>query len=240
VRLSALFLAAYAAGDLSGRLPEDLPEACRKTLPELLDKGFLASLGDSQYRLSPAVRHLAGLLPHPSAPSQASPSPTRAAGAEAFEFSEQSWERWKSAASPALQRHVAAVEACRVCALPTERVAMAFMGQPTPLPYQKGLTTAYAAWKEAHRDRGPEAARFTVAFRKEHGHGPSYNQLCDGLGWTVPRHLRSFIIRRLRANEWLTDTSPVPWTLRPGAAAQGIALPPRAGAPATVATSFSG
>ncbi|GLW19783.1 hypothetical protein Stsp01_65260 [Streptomyces sp. NBRC 13847] len=63
-------------------------------------------------------------------------------------------------------------------------------------------------------------------FRAKHGHGPSYNQLCS-VGWDVCRSVRGFIVQRLLSNEWLTDTSPVPWTLRPGQAAQalGIALP---------------
>lgn len=84
---------------------------------------------------------------------------------------------------------------------------------------------AYGQWKDEHPDRGPKAAGFTVAFRAEHGHGPSFKQLGDGLGWTLPRPVLGFVV--VRANEWLTNTGKVPWTLRPGTAAQqqGIALP---------------
>ncbi|MET8658619.1 hypothetical protein [Streptomyces griseus] len=77
-----------------------------------------------------------------------------------------------------------------------------------------------------------------MAFRAEHGHGPSFKQLGDGLGWTLPRSVLGFVVVRLVANEWLARTGEVPWTLRPGSAAQqqGIALPaarrPTAAAPA--------
>ncbi|MEU4969106.1 hypothetical protein [Streptomyces smyrnaeus] len=87
---------------------------------------------------------------------------------------------------------------------------------------------AYGQWKDAHPDRGPQAARFTVTFRAEHGHGPSYRQLCMGLDWKpINWQVRGFIVQRLLSSEWLTSTGTVPWTLRPGPAAQeqGITLP---------------
>ncbi|MFJ7063625.1 hypothetical protein ACIQVA_39320 [Streptomyces microflavus] len=108
-----------------------------------------------------------------------------------------------------------------------ERVAKAFI-----LPAGNGffpwhVKTAYGQWKDEHPDRGPQAADFTVAFRTEHGHGPSFKQLGDGMGWELPRPVLGFVVTRLVANEWLTKTGEVPWTLRPGAAAQqqGIVLP---------------
>ncbi|MFF7534661.1 hypothetical protein ACFZB2_37025 [Streptomyces bobili] len=82
------------------------------------------------------------------------------------------------------------------------------------------MREAYSSRKEQHPDRGPLAAQFTVAFRAEHGHGPSCSQLCSGMGWNRPRTLRTFIVHRLLANEWLTDTAPAPWTPRPGKTAQ--------------------
>jgi hypothetical protein len=36
----------------------------------------------------------------------------------------------------------------------------------------------------------------------------------------MSRELRIHVIRRLIAEGWLTNTDPVPWTLRPGKAAQ--------------------
>lgn len=46
------------------------------------------------------------------------------------------------------------------------------------------------------------------------------------LGWQFgARELRSFIVQRLITNEWLTNTPPVPWTLRPGKAAQTDTAP---------------
>ncbi|GFH72916.1 hypothetical protein Sdia_36840 [Streptomyces diastaticus subsp. diastaticus] len=133
----------------------------------------------------------------------------------------------RAAAPPALRRHAEAVEFCAVCALEPGQVAAAFMERVQPQFVPKWIKNSYGEWKEAHPDRGPQAAEFTVAFRAEHGHGPSYNQLCSGLGWDVCRSVRSFIVRRPLSNEWLMETSPVPWTLRPGvtAQAQGIALP---------------
>ena len=93
--------------------------------------------------------------------------------------------------------------------------------------FSKNTKTAYGEWKDTHPDRGPLAAQLTVAFRGEHGHGPSHSQLCSGLAWDLKGPLRGFVMGRLVANEWLTGTGSVPWTLCPGQAAQaqGITLP---------------
>ncbi|MFE5628316.1 hypothetical protein [Streptomyces sp. NPDC056543] len=85
----------------------------------------------------------------------------------------------------------------------------------------------YNTWKGKNPDRGELAARFTVEFPAEHGHDPSYGQLCTGLGWDLFRTLSNLVVQRLLTNGRLTDTAPVPWTLRPGATANahGIILP---------------
>ncbi|MFJ7200945.1 MULTISPECIES: hypothetical protein [unclassified Streptomyces] len=229
-RLAALFLAAHSSCKLHGKLPDDFPEACRAALPDLLDKNFLADVAGDRYRLDAGVRHLAGMLHNPADPAEpALPRPPQCA-AERPHISPAEWAKWKAKASPALRRHAETVENCSVCALPLDHVTDAFTATRSPVPAPRYVREAYGAWKEEHPDRGPLAARFTIAFRTEHGHGPSYNQLCVGLGWDLPRSLRSFIVGRLLANEWLTDTAPVPWTLRPGNTAQahGIVLPGRA------------
>ncbi len=226
-RLAALFLAAHASSKLRGTLPADLPDACRTALPDLLSRNFLADLSGDHYRLDAGVRHLAGLLPNPADPEKtAARKPPRQA-LEQPRISPAEWAQWKAKASPALRRHAEAVENCPVCALPLDQVATAFTATRHLLPAPRYAREAYGAWKEQHPDRGPLAARFTITFRADHGHGPSYNQLCTGLGWDLPRTLRTFIVRRLLANEWLTETAPKPWTLRPGRTAQahGIVLP---------------
>ncbi|KPI02912.1 hypothetical protein OK074_5062 [Actinobacteria bacterium OK074] len=230
-RLAGAFLAAHSTSRLLGRIPPDLPEACRAALPDLLHKGFLAELSEDRYLLDPAVRHLAGMRPPTLGEHAAEPSTgdTKAAppSAPEFQFDAGAWAQWKSTVTPALRRHVESVEYCAVCALRPERVAEAFMTPARSQFFSKNVKAAYGEWKNAHPDRGPLAAEFTVTFRSEHGHGPSYGQLCSELGWDLKRSLRGFIVRRLLANEWLTDTAPVPWTLRPGPAAQaqGIVLP---------------
>ncbi len=233
-RLAALFLAAHSSSKLHGDLPEDLPEACRAALPDLLNKGFLADLSRDRYRLAPEVRHLAGMLPHPADPNKAPAPRPKQRTAELAQISPAEWEQWKVKASPALRRHAEAVENCPKCALPLQRLAAAFMSTRDLIPAPGYARKGYGAWKEEHPDRGPLTANYAVSFRREHGHGPSYTQLCTGLGWDLPRSLRTFIVRRLIANEWLTDTAPVPWTLRPGATAQahGIVLPGQALQPA--------
>ncbi|MGW7360426.1 hypothetical protein ACWGI0_28290 [Streptomyces sp. NPDC054802] len=230
-RLAGLFLAAHSTSKLHGRIPPDLPEACRAALPDLLRKGFLADLSEERCRLDPAVRHLAGMR-RPTPEEQTAEPPegdTEAVrpSTPGFQFSADGWTQWKNTTTSALRRHVESVEYCAVCALPPERVAEAFMTLGRPQFFSKNVKAAYGGWKNAHPDRGPLSAEFTVAFRAEHGHGPSYRQLCSGLGWDTKRSLRGFIVVRLLANEWLTGTAPVPWTLRPGKAAQaqGIVLP---------------
>ncbi|MFI5682370.1 hypothetical protein [Streptomyces sp. NPDC051636] len=231
-RLAALFLAAHSTSKLLGQIPSNLPEACRAALPDLLRKSFLAELSEDRCRLDPTVRHLSGMR-HPTEDERTATTNRKSNGAamspaaRGFEFSADAWLHWKAAATPALRRHVEAVEYCALCALPAERVAEAFMVPARPQFVPKNTKAAYGKWKETHPDRGPLAARFTVDFRAEHGHGPSCNQLCTGLGWNLRRQVRLFVVQRLVANEWLTNTGPVPWTLRPGQAAeaQGILLP---------------
>lgn len=210
-RMAALFLAAHGPAERHGRLPADLPDLSRAALPELLDKGFLLELDGDRYLLADAVRHLAGMHA-PAAP----PPPRDRTAAESL-----SWDAWKAQASVALRRHAEAVEHCARCHMATVRVAEAFMRKAVPAQISEGVRAAYAAWTETRPDRGPLAAQFAAAFRAEHGHGPSVKQLCVGMGWgKQPRDLRILIIRGLIADEWLTNTEPVPWTLRPGKAAQ--------------------
>ncbi|MFE5587228.1 hypothetical protein [Kitasatospora sp. NPDC056531] len=234
-RLAALFTAAHGTSEEVGPLPPDLPAACRAALPDLLDKGFLAELTSERYRLAPQVQHLSGLRP-PATEETTAPHPkggtasaTATAATPGFEFDAAAWERWKSEASPALRRHAESVEFCALCAMAPERVAMAFM-LPAP-PQRPSLGSrdlaAYRKWTDAHPDRGPLAAKYTLAFRADHGHGPSYRQLLVGLGARNNRQVNQFIVRRLLLKRWLTSTGEVPWTLRPGRAAQeqGIVLP---------------
>lgn len=239
-RLAALFLAAHSSAELVGDIPAWLPGACRDALPDLLGKGFLAEVSGNAYRLGPAVCHLAGLFRTPEelaalAEQEEARRAVRAAAAaeEPEEITPERWAEWKSGVSPALLRHVEAVEQCASCRLPFGRVAKAFMSSPSPVPSPRSVLGDYDKWRDAHPDCGREAAAFTVAFRAEHGHGPSYGQLCRGLGWKkLSRSLRGFVVGRVLAEGWLTDTSPVPWTLRPGktAHAQGIVLPKQAAA----------
>jgi len=205
-RLAALFLAAYSSSDCYGTLPQDLPEHCLGALPELTSAGFLADLADDRYLLDVSVRHLSGLHPRSH---------------DNMAIARLNWQAWKERASPALRRHAENVEHCTLCSIPLDQVASAFMRPATQMKVLPRVRTAYGAWKDTQPDRGPHAAEFAAAWRAEHGHGPSIRQLCSGLGWSAgPRELQVFIVRRLIANEWLTDTAPVPWTLRPGKAAQ--------------------
>ncbi|MFD9541459.1 hypothetical protein [Streptomyces sp. NPDC060022] len=210
-RLAALFLAAHAWAERHGTLPADLPVLCRAALPELLTKGFLLELEGDRYLLADAVRHLSGM--------HALPDPSRPRDRTAEE--PLSWDAWKAQASVALRRHAEAVEHCPRCHMATVRVAEAFMRKAVPAQTPASVRTAYGVWKDSQPDCGPRAAEFAAAFRAEHGHGPSVKQLCVGLGWKKQsRDLRILIVRRLIADEWLTNTEPVPWTLRPGRAAQ--------------------
>ncbi|MEV7403609.1 hypothetical protein AB0N93_24865 [Streptomyces sp. NPDC091267] len=234
-RLAALFLAAHSSSELVGRIPAHLPEACRAALPELVAKGFLAELSGDAYRLDPAMRHLAGMFRTAEeiaelAEQEEAQRAARAAVAvaEPEEITPDQWAEWKSGVSPALLRHVEAVEQCPVCRFSFGRVAQAFMSTPSAVPAPRSVVSDYDTWRAAHPDCGREAATFAVEFRAEHGHGPSYSQLCKGLRWKkLSRSLRGLVVSRILADGWLTDTSPVPWTLRPGKAAhaQGIALP---------------
>lgn len=205
-RLAALFLAAHSSNDCHGVLPDEMPEHCRQALPELMSNGFIVDLADDRYVLDASVQHLSGMHPR----SHDSTALVRVR-----------WEMWKDGVSPALRRHAEAVEHCPLCALPLERVAPAFMQQGLPLQAMAKVHTAYGAWKDTQPDRGPRAAEFAATWRAEHGHGPSIAQLCSGLGWPLEsRDLRAYIVQRLVANEWLTHTFPVPWTLRPGKSVQ--------------------
>ena len=234
-RLAALFLAAYCTDELVGEAPDDLPVACYPAVAVLLEKGFLAEVSGRTYRLGPAVGHLAGMFrtPEEAAALAAEEAARRAANeaaaaAELVEITPDQWAEWKSGISPALLRHVEAVEQCASCRCSFGRVAKAFMSAPSPVPAPRAAAGDYDAWREAHPECGREAAEFTVAFRAEHGHGPSYGQLCKGLGWKkLSRSLRGLVVSGIIADGWLTETSPVPWTLRPGKAAQaqGIVLP---------------
>ncbi|MFC8226563.1 hypothetical protein [Streptomyces sp. NPDC057287] len=211
VRLAALFLAAHGPADEYGTLPALLPDECGAALPELLAKGFLRELDGSRYLLAEGVRHLSGTRP----PSDTPPA-TRAPEEEP-----PSWDEWKDRASVALRRHVEAVEGCPRCSLSTARVSEAFMRKAVPAQVQEKVRRAHDVWEAGHPDQGPAAAEFSAAFRAEHGHGPSVKQLCNALEWgKMSRDLRIHVIRRLIDDGWLTNTEPVPWTLRPGRAAQ--------------------
>ncbi|MER6405944.1 hypothetical protein ABT269_20900 [Streptomyces viridosporus] len=230
-RLASLFTAAHSTSRLLGQIPPHLPEACRAALPDLLHKGFLAELSADQCRLDAQVRHLSGMrLPTDEEKTAARPK-SRSRGVPAmtpgFQFDAEAWTQWKNAATPALRRHVETVEYCALCALPPERGAEAFMLPSRPQFFSKETKAAYGQWKDAHPNRGPLAARFTVTFRAEHGHGPSFRQLCAGLDWGQRRPVLGFVVQRLLATQWLTSTGTVPWTLRPGQTAQeqGITLP---------------
>lgn len=213
-RLAALFLAAHSRSDRIGTLPAGLPAQCRAALPELLAKNFLSEVDGDRYQLSEAVRHLSGrYLDLDDRPS------SRPVGKSPVV--ELSWEDWKAEASTALRRHVENVERCALCRFSTVRVAEAFMRKAVPVQCDEDVRTAYDEWEKTQQDRGPRAAEFAAAFRADHGHGPSFKQLCQGLGWKKqPRALRALIVGRLIADAWLTNTEPVPWTLRPGKAYQ--------------------
>lgn len=238
VRLAALFLAAHCSAELVGHAPAELPGACYGAVPTLLEKGFLAEVSGQTYRLGTAVGHLAGMFRTPEElAALAQEEEERRAAREAAsalqpkEVTRERWAEWKSGISPALLRHVEAVEQCPLCHFPFGRVANAFLASPSSVPAPRTVLDAYGTWRDAHPDCGREAALFTVAFRTEHGHGPSYNQLCRGLRWKkLSSALRGIVVGSLLAEGWLTATPPVPWTLRPGktAHAQGVVLPGQA------------
>ncbi|WP_173476252.1 hypothetical protein [Streptomyces sp. 150FB] len=53
------------------------------------------------------------------------------------------WTDWKTSATPALRRHIEAVEYCAVCPLPPERVAEAFMLPGHPQFFSEETKCAY-------------------------------------------------------------------------------------------------
>ncbi|WP_420713382.1 hypothetical protein, partial [Streptomyces sp. NRRL WC-3549] len=217
MRLAALYLAAHGKPDRPGALPADLPEHCRAMLPDLLAKGFLKELDGADYLLADAVRHLSGM--------RTAPAPVVRPRAEEAE-EPLSWDAWKAQAGVALRRHVEAVEHCPRCTLSPGRVSEAFMRKPVPAQADDKVRAGYAAWRENQAEPGPRAARFAADFRAAHGHGPSVKQLCLGLSERKqPRRLRIYIVRQLIAEGWLTNTEPVPWTLRPGRAATEAGVP---------------
>ncbi|MGI5484707.1 hypothetical protein [Streptomyces lavendofoliae] len=131
------------------------------------------------------------------------------------------------------------VECCTRCAMHVERVAEAYVVPYQPEFFHKEAEVAYGHWKVSHPERGRQAAADTVVFRAEHGHGLSFRQLCKGRGWGFNRQVRGLVVGGLMADEWLTATGTVPWTLRPGPAAQArdIDLPKaRSAPPAAVVT----
>ncbi|MCP2313977.1 hypothetical protein [Kitasatospora paracochleata] len=230
-RLAALLHAAHGTAEGLGQVPAGLPGACRAAMADLESKGFIVDVTGDRFRLASQVGHLAGMRPLTEDERAKLPGaltePQKPVSSR-FHIEDHDWNRWKDSITPALRRHVEAVENCSLCSLARDRVAQAFLGPlcPPPRLYPRTME-AYGPWKAAHPDRGPQAAAFTVAFREKHGHGPSFNQLREGLGWELPRGLQVFVVRRLLANQWLISTGQMPWTLRPGPAAeaQGIALP---------------
>ncbi|GGZ08005.1 hypothetical protein CP967_32770 [Streptomyces nitrosporeus] len=224
MRLAALYLAAHGEAGRRRAVPAGLPATCRAILPDLLAKGFLSELDGDGYVLGEAVRHTAGDRTPPPAPVRPPDAPAE---------QQLSWDDWKAQASAALRRHVENVEGCTLCGLSTERVSEAFMRKPVPAQFDDKARAAYARWREAEPDPGPRAAEFAAAFRAEHHHGPSVRQFCQGLyARKQSRRLRILIVRQLIAEGWLTNTEPVPWTLRPGRAAQpGVPAPARARRP---------
>ncbi|MFB7341249.1 hypothetical protein ACFCZ6_14425 [Streptomyces hydrogenans] len=228
-RLAGLFLAAHCTSRNLRTIPSELPAECWLALPSLLEKGFVAELSDDQCRLAPQVAHLSGVR----APDEARsvlPGPAKAPKERSFDTA--AWTAWKAGASPALRRHAESIENCSLCGFATTAVMWAFTTSPDPQHVSAKTWLLYTQWKDAHPDRGPQAAAFTVEFRERHGHGPSFRQLGEGLGWKAHPNLRRLIVQRLLHNGWLTATNVVPWTLRPGPTAQdqGIALPRARGA----------
>lgn len=159
-RLAGLFLAAHSTAKLQGQIPPDLPEACRAALPDLRRRGFLAELSEDRCRLDPAVRHLSGMR-RPDEEEQAA-EPAKAEGKGGLparpevRFDAAAWAEWKRAATPALRRHVEAVEFCAVYALEPGQVASAFMERVRPQFFSKWIKNAYASGRRhtltaAHR-----------------------------------------------------------------------------------------
>ncbi|WP_258038865.1 hypothetical protein [Streptomyces sp. SM12] len=221
-RLAALFLAAHSTTGGQVEIPQHLPGPCREALPELLEKNFVNEESGRLW-LAAEVRHLSGRRPPTSAENGREPEPEPEPHQSRFRYDEAAWAAWKARATPALLRHVESVESCALCGRGVEQVASAFMLQSEPL--RKSGRGAFRRWMAANPGADRAAAELTVTFRSEHGHGPSYGQLAQAMGW--PPFWRSWIIDGLVVQRWLTTTGTTPWTLRPGPAAQraGIVLP---------------
>ncbi|MEK8142223.1 hypothetical protein NKH18_05920 [Streptomyces sp. M10(2022)] len=95
----------------------------------------------------------------------------------------------------------------------------AFMREVVDIPVQRKVLLACEALEDAHPTAAPGGGvrrRVPCGTRSR----PSGKQLCLGLGWKKQgRGMWNLIAQRLIADGWLTNTSPVPWTLRPGKAA---------------------
>ncbi|MFI8515337.1 hypothetical protein ACIGHB_29835 [Streptomyces sp. NPDC085460] len=237
-RLAGLFLAAHCTARNLGPIPSVLPAECWPALAALLEKGFVAELSDDQCRLAPQVAHLSGVRA-PDEGHSALPGAGKASKTPSFDAA--AWTAWKAGVSLALRRHAESIENCALCGFSEAAVAWAFTVPPAPVHVSTKAWLFYKQWKDSHPDRGLQAAAFTVEFREQHGHGPSFRQLGEGLGWNVPLSVRHLIVQRLLHNCWLTATNVVPWTLRPGPAAQeqGIALPQARGSHATTSAPTS-
>lgn len=227
-QLAALFLAAHASAHLNGTLPDDLPQACRDRLPDLVTSGFLAHLDGDRYRLDSSLQNLVGRLPHRADPNDSPPRKGPWKVPRSARTTKAEWAQWKQEARPTVRQNAEAVERCIMCRLPRVQVAAAFTSTRYTGKAPRHVRDAYQAWQERNRGHGLQAAQATAMFRARHRHGPSYGQLCSSLGW--PRMLRGIIVHQLLADRWLAEIPAVPWTLRPGdtAAAHGILLQPRA------------
>ncbi|MFS0696914.1 hypothetical protein [Streptomyces nitrosporeus] len=227
-RLAALFLTGHASAHLNGTLPHDLPHACREKTFDLVTDGFLTRLEGNRYRLDSSMQHLTGRLPHRADPDDSPPRKGPWKVPRHARTTKAEWAQWKQAARPTVRKNAEAVEHCAVCRLPRLQVAAAFTETRHTGQTPRHVRDAYDAWTKGHPGHGLQAAQATAVFRTRHGHGPSYGQLCSGLGW--PPKLRGIIVQQLLADGWLAEIPSVPWTLRPGdtAAAHGVLLQPRA------------
>ncbi|MER5355872.1 hypothetical protein ABT093_36830 [Kitasatospora sp. NPDC002551] len=229
-RLAALALAAHCSASRVGVVPLGLPGPCRAALPELAESGFGVELPKYRWLLNVDFAHLVGQRPRTwkeKAAGRKAQRDRKKAKLRGFRYDSDAWKVWRDSASPALQRHIHAVESCPLCLYPRALVAEGFMPTP-PRPCTEDTEAAHCRWASDHPDAGRTAAEATVVFRARHGHGPSYSQLCQAVGWQVRRPMRQRIVVGLLEEGWLTETAPVPWTLRPGPLAQshGVVLPP--------------
>jgi hypothetical protein len=65
------------------------------------------------------------------------------------------------------------------------------------------------------RDGGETAARYVAAVVAGTGTGPTWNELCDAMGWDTRKQIRSAIITALAKDGWLA-TGQRSRSLRPG------------------------